>query len=265
MDFSDLFPSGDYRFHMGLRRRELPAYFESSPSPIHEQLLVERNKWLDHDPSTYAAVLDDGVPMIEETVRLARSWGTELPDTEDSCLELGRRWEPDFLLLDNQLRLQAGCVCFPTGWSLEEKVGKPIDWIHAVVPGLNEEIGSKVERFLQTLSPGHSWERANWGLSRSPELNLHPKRELPRLDATVTCDEVWLRVERQALVALPETGGILFGIRLEIGSLAELCENRDARIGLRNALETMPEPIAAYKNIASARNQLLRFLESPSI
>lgn len=264
MDFRDLFPTGDYRYHMGIRRRALPSFFDPSPSPLHEQLLKERQKWLEQAPSTYAVVLDDGMPLVEEATELAKSWGMEFPETDDPCLELGRRWEPDFLLLDNQLRLQAGCVCFPTGWSLEEKVGRPVDWIHTVVPGLNEEIGSKVDRFLKTLSPGHSWERANWGLSRSPELNLHPKRELPRLDETIACEEVWFRVERQALVALPETSGILFGIRIDICPLAELREQPGARTGLKSALETMPEAVAAYKNIATARQSLLRFLEQPT-
>ena len=38
---------------------------------------------------------------------------------------------------------------------------------------------------LARMKPGISWERINWGLSRSPELNQHPSRKLPRLIETV--------------------------------------------------------------------------------
>ena len=71
---------------------------------------------------------------------------------------------------------------------------------------------------------------------------------------------MWFRVERQALVALPETGGILFGIRLEVVPLARLRENQPARAGLLEALETMPDKIADYKNLTSALGQLIRLL-----
>ena len=41
---------------------------------------------------------------------------------------------------------------------------------------------------------------------------------------------VWFRVERQALVALPETGEILFGIRLEVIPLAEVRADERPRL-----------------------------------
>ena len=71
---------------------------------------------------------------------------------------------------------------------------------------------------------------------------------------------MWFRVERQALVALSETGGILFGIRLEVVPLAKLRENQVARDGLLEALKTMPDKIADYINLARARERLIELL-----
>ena len=110
------------------------------------------------------------------------------------------------------------------------------------------------------MTPDIASLRANWGLSRSPELNLHPKREVPRLDASVTIEEVWLRVEHQALIALPRTGGVLFGIRVVVHPLAEVKRDAEAARGLRRALQTMPEPMAVYKGIAAARDRLIEIL-----
>src|SRR5207247_2314497 len=148
---------------------------------------------------------------------------------------LGEFWEPDFLLLktsaDGEIRLLGGCVCFPSSWRLSEKIGRPVEFIHSVVPGLNAGLGTAIHTFLAKLKPGIAWQRFNWGLSRSPELNQHPERRLPPLDATVRLAEVWLRVEDQALVALPKSGGILFGIRIVNRSLAEVAANPAAREG----------------------------------
>ena len=134
--------------------------------------------------------------------------------------------------------------------------------IHAPVPGLNETLGRQIDGFLQRIKPDISWERANWGLCRSPELNLHPSRKLPRLDAHVTLDEVWFRLEEQSLVALPASGGILFGIRLVIRPMSEIKNVPDARQGMIRALQTMPEPMATYKGITPARGRLLELMES---
>ncbi len=102
--------------------------------------------------------------------------------------------------------------------------------------------------------------RHNWGLARDAELNHHPDRALPQLDAGVREPEIFLRVEYQSLVALPKSGGILFGIRVVNHLLAEVKADPVARARLRRALETMPEAMAVYKGIASARGVILKML-----
>jgi hypothetical protein len=174
-------------------------------------------------------------------------------------------WEADFLLMKPDdagvFRLYGGCLCFPSHWDLREKLGLPMADIHAPVPGLNETLGTQIDGFLRRIKPGVSWERANWGLSRTAELNLHPSRKLPRLDAGVALDEVWFRIEEQSLVALPESGGILFGIRLVIVPMRDIKADETARQGMIRALRTMPEPMARYKGIAPARERLIELME----
>jgi hypothetical protein len=139
-------------------------------------------------------------------------------------------------------------------------MGRPLELIHDVVPGLNEQLGARIGTFLRRMAPGMAWQRANWGLSRSAELNQHPARALPRLDATVTADEVWLRVEHQALVALPKTEGVLFGIRIAVHPLARVKMDPAAVAGLRRALQTMSAEMAGYKNLATARDAIIGML-----
>jgi len=242
-------------------------------------------------------MLPAGVPLLEETIALAKEWRTapELDGTEprkadeicrekaqeaqklgepesgntaeslESCVALGEAWEADFLLLkldgDGRIRLHGGCVCFPSSWRLTEKMGRPLEEIHDPVPTLNASLAPSIASFLSRLRPGPAWLRSNWGMARTPELNLHPDRQMPRLTLPLEAGEVWVRIENQALVLLPQSRGILFGIRLEILSLAKVKSQPAAARGLHRALRTMPESIAEYKGLAAARGELLRMLE----
>ena len=264
-----LFPDADYRLQMRFQRGGVADFF--NPWRELADVLEQRRHWLQHEPGTCCALLPDGAPLLEEWIERSRGWGfaPPLPQRHATPLEslraIGEALEPDVLLLQpdaaGEMKLVGGCVCFPSSWSLAEKMGRPLDFIHRVVPGLNEQLGKPIAQFLQRLTPDLAWQRANWGLSRSPELNHHPRRALPRLDATVTPAEVWLRVEHQALVALPTTGGVLFGIRVVVHPLPEVLRNPQAARGLHRALQTMPDALADYKGLAPARRALLQMLE----
>jgi hypothetical protein len=271
MEFTNLFSEIGFRFSTRFQRGTPADYFRDGSA--HEALVAERRRWLSEEPGACAALLPEGGPLLDETLELAREWrgarfeeeiGSDDFTPLDRCLGLGRMWEPDFLLLkpdeNGMPTLLGACVCFPSSWAVEEKMGKSIEFIHDVVPGLNEAIGDKIRNFLQRMRPGVAWLRANWGLSRSPELNQHPRRGLPRLDANATLDEIWLRVERQALVALPKAGGVLFGIRIETCALSELQRDSSAAAGLVRDLETMPVEMADYKNITAVRSRVVELL-----
>jgi hypothetical protein len=264
---SDLFPAGDFAFHMRFRRGEISAFYKNTAA--HADIIAERRKWLAHDAQKYAAALPEAEPLLSEAVEVAKSLGISAPAGAtplETMLDVGGAWEPDLLLLRSapgnaQPVLVAGCVCFPSSWALEEKIGRPLDAIHTPVPTLNEQFANPVQQFLARMKPGISWERINWGLSRSPELNQHPSRKLPRLDANVSAEDVWFRAEYQSLISLPKTGGVLFGIRLVIEPLTKLLNDREFIEGLGRAIQSMPENIAAYKGIAPARERLLELLK----
>jgi len=270
---AELFPDANYRFQMNLERGSVREFFQETST--HEEILHNRRYWIAEDPTRYAEMRDPAVPLLDETIAMLHQ--LEVLDSEhmrrlnalhsafDRCLELGRILEPDYLLLipdDSQFRLVGACVCFPSSWILQEKIDRPLDFIHEVVPDLNVQIGAQITRFLSSLKPGAAMLRANWGLSRSGEFNQHPLRKLPRLDAETPIGEIWLRIERQALVNLPQSNGVLFGIRIETFPVVELKANpKDAR-GLARALRTIPAEMARYKNIDAVRELVACELEA---
>lgn len=261
-----IFPDEDFKFHLRFERGEPAEFF--APAPDHAVLVAERQRWLRSEPGKYAALLPPGEPLLAEVLQLAQDWngfpplGSAAPWS--TLLALGEFWDADYLLLKAEtggdIRLYGGCLCFPSSWRLTDKIGKPIEFIHGPVPGLNKSIGPGIHKFLAGLKPGVASLRQNWGLARSAELNHHPDLNLPRLDADTHADEVWLRVEYQALVALPRSGGILFGIRVVNHSFAKVKSDAVARIRLRRALETMPEAMAGYKGLTAVRQRLIGWL-----
>jgi len=260
-DWSRLFLPGDFRWHLGLQAGDARSFF--APTEEQAALLTERAHWLGEAPEEYAALAPDGAPLLAEALALARSWGASV--AEDSVGGLGRAWEPDFVLLscgEGGLIVEGGAVCFPTAWALRDKVGRSLFETHGPVPQLNTQLAVRIDTALRKLAPGAAWERDNWGLARGAELNRHPRRQLPRLDAAVTPDEVWLRIEQQLLLKLPQTGGVLFGIRITTVPLRELPAVPAATDGLRRALESMPEDAAAYKGLTTARPTIIGWLKA---
>ena len=260
-DWSRLFASTDFQWRMGLRGGNVQSFF--APSAQNAEILAERNQLLDESPTDYATLLDEGIPLLEELRSLAVELGILEIGAGQAVETLGRTLEPDFVLLlpsVNGPMIVGGVVCFPSSWALPEKIGLSLDQTHGPVPELNPQLGERIRAALDRLAKGVAWERENWGLARDGNRNHHPRRPRKRLDETVKPNELWLRVERQVVYRLPRTGGLLFGIRLEITPWHELMESEEGIAGLRRGLETMPDEIASYKGLLSAKNRILGLL-----
>ena len=262
MSLAELFPDGDYRFHLTLRR-SVPAEFFTPRDPSGK-VLAERSRWLAESPTTYAALLPEGEASACEFAQMVSAWGLGLQAMGEGPVELvqrlGRTLEPDVLFLstdrDGQIRLRGGALCFPSGWALGEKLGHTMDFIHDAVPGLNAALGPAIHQFLSRLKPGTAFLRDNWGIAATDELNLHPSRGIPAPEPPVDLGRLWLRVEHQALLALPVSGAIVFGIRIALHRLEDVATGPHAA-GLRRALETMPAELVRYKRLDRIREHLL--------
>lgn len=272
---AELFPAADFRHRLRLDRGEPADFFapwQPAPSPGTPPLLAERRHWLLTDPAHHALLLPESAPLIRETARLAEAWGAPALAAETppaaAWITLGSSLEPDLVLLARRpgsprFVMVAGAVCFPSSWAPESKLGLALDAIHAVVPELNSQLGAALDTFLDRLRPGTAWFRTNWGLSLSAERNQHPARALPRLRRPLDPASVLVRLEHQALLALPATGGILFGIRIESAPLHDFRRDPALAAGLARALRSMPGEMARYKGLSEVRAELVDFLLAP--
>lgn len=259
-DWHRLLPDEDYRFHMGLRPGDGRKFFAATPRA--GDILRQRATLLDEAPRSCLLLPENEAAesTLREALALMSGWSGAAPA---SAVEAGKFLEPDWLTLspdaDDALRVSAGAVCFPSGWSLPEKAGLRVSEVHGVVPALNASHAGRIDTFLLRLMPDAAWERENWGLSADAELDHHPRNRLPVLNERASLETTWLRLEQQLFARLPG-GGVLFAIRVSSHRLDGLCDLPGVASRLARALSTMPVEIATYKGIAAARARLVDLL-----
>jgi hypothetical protein len=162
-------------------------------------------------------------------------------------------------------RLVAACLCFPSTWSLAEKFDRPMDAIHADVPGYAGAMAERVARIFDHLPAGEIVERFNWSIYPDSVLHHPEPRSGPRpwsrlASAEAVAAAAFVRIERQTLRRLPDSGDILFTIRVQVDPFAALAGHPDSRrlaAGLIAQLEGLDAAQLAYKNLAAERATLI--------
>lgn len=140
--------------------------------------------------------------------------------------------------------LTAGVVLFPSYWRILEKLGHRQEAIHGPVPHYADDLAVTVTRFFDRLRPGRIVSRRNWGFA------AHPLLFVPQIGVLDTSDryqppDLWLRSERQTLRALPDTGAILFTIKVQLAPAPALVHHPDLAARLADAIEGWsPEMLA---------------------
>jgi hypothetical protein len=252
-----LFSRDGFRFSIGITPLQPEDFFANHG---RAEILRERRRLLQEQPEEYARALERAADW--ETVRSSVHRWEPAASAEDSRT-LGASWEPDFVVLDQKEpnHVLGGCVCFPSGWSLSEKIGKSLFATHAPVPGMNELLAPKISQFLSRLDLKRCFQRTNWGLTGSRALDQHPRNRIPPIGPATDPAAVDLRIEWQALIGLPRDL-ILFGIRVFHVPLPRVRTITDLAKLLAENLTSMPPAVAAYKRLATGREHLIRYLRS---
>jgi hypothetical protein len=253
-----LFSRDGYRARMALKRLQPEEFFANLRTV---DVLQGRSALLEARPQDFLcepANREDADALIQ----FAGSWAKVRH--AHTFRELGAIWEPDFVLLRRRKSFEVvgGCVCFPTGWSLTKIQHHPLSIVHGPVPGLNLQLGSKVERFLADLKLEECYQRSNWGLTSSSQMNQHPRDNIVEIASDCDPAETFLRVEWQAIMAV-DNFRIIFGIRIYHFTLESIRRERGAAQLLTENLQTMPEDMLRYKRLTRCRNRIVDLLSKP--
>ena len=212
---------------------------ESVPAQVEFRALLLRHLTTDHGADYRREGRDLVLP------ELGLRWSLE---SDEPLWHAGLWIQDDICLLQDSpegYRLTAAGLCAASFWRLEEKLGKPLQGIHAPVPGFARKLAPQVDRFFAHIKSEYPVWRANWSVVASADLNQRSDYPTDVRAAT----PLYLRVERQALRRLPETGAVVFSIRVYVHPLRQLRGQEAVWRGLSRAIQALSPAQRRYKGV----------------
>jgi len=248
-----------FRMQPGLQRLA-PGARQLTPLAAGSPLWQEKKQVLDAHASRLSVPGFDAQPALRAIAAQAQREGLAALDPPELA------FEEDFAVLE-----AAGgtlpwlCVCVPSHWAPEDKLGLPFAGVHAPVAD-NRMLLAAGSRLVQLVTSGERLERFVWTVTPSGRFDQHPHRR-PRTpwpqdtDPAGFARHCFLRMERQTFFPVDDVPGqAVFTIRVMLQPLVDaVAAPADAR-RLHDALASMSEAVLAYKNLAPARERLLAWL-----
>jgi hypothetical protein len=190
----------------------------------------------------------------------------------DSQTPLALRVAEDLAVLQADGTVPWLCVCTPSHWAPEDKLGQSLAHIHAPVAD-NGALLAAASGIAHLVTGGASWERWVWTIAPSDRFDQHPHRHArapwPAADDPSTFAQgCWLRSERQTFfpVYRPDASPAqqsVFTIRVGLQPLTEAVNSAASAQRLGDALASMSDAVLAYKGLDAARAPLLQWLRQP--
>ena len=241
------------------QRRDL---IESSPEVVYQQLPGHHNAL-----SSFINQIAINLSTFHSEYKYSSHSLTHQPTNltvdlsgENALLELAKVLVEDICLLhkaDDQWRLVAGVVIFPSRWDLREKIGKTIDEIHRPVPSYGEQLEPLLSDSFDRLTSDRPVWRRNWSLHTTPQLHeprFTGERAIP--------ENYWWRTERQTLTKSPDGKYLLFTIRNRAEPLKWIKNDADAAQAFAKTLTSLSDSMLDYKRIREDKEALINYLNN---
>ena len=167
-----------------------------------------------------------------------------------------RRTPDDLCLMDKRAgewRLSALSLSAGSFFTAKDAIGKSLRELHRPVNGFEDRFLARVERIFEGLRPDLVLERRNWTLLNSAALHTPDpapiRARTGEIDAAEAGRALNLRVERQTLRRLPQTGAAIFTIRVWLAPLERLADEPARLAAFARAWAEAPADFRAYKRL----------------
>lgn len=285
-------------FQIGLQPMDMATWLDTGPD--HASFMAEKRARLSGRPAVYyrtvpasraaqAELRDAVVAQLlahhPESFRMAEG---ELLDLSDGCrhaldhdalepLEVtGNIVEEDFILFekrDGADIITAASNAYTSSGRIVSCVGRDMRYAHDPVPGLNAQLGPRIDRVLAHVKADGPVVRFNWFVTAIasrlyPEgahhANATASEEVARaltMDYACAGDRLWVRTERQTFVRLPQTGALAFGIHTYSDPLSTLADDTESLAAMHRLIGEYSEDRLGYSGLLAIRAPLLRWIE----
>lgn len=289
------------QFQLGLRPFTPDRWI--SIEPAYKANMREKRELLAAYPDRYYRALPTSLPaqrelrgrivahLLEDHARHFVRSGPVITCVDSNCqfnlddesveplLQLSQFIEEDFMLieeLDGGALITAASNAYSSSGRLVASVGRAIDWAHIPVPGLTEMLGRRIDRIVGSVHAETPGERFNWQLT--PMASIFFPRDNPhaanaaamqtilgalRADPRRAGELLWIRVERQTLSRLPDSGAVAFSLHTysdPLSSIAADAESLRAMLALLRAysperlkyseMDIIVEPVIAWLELS---------------
>ena len=238
-------------FTVGLKPLPLSAWltpdWEAAALPEKAVLLTHRQG------KVYGAAPGSAPGEAEAAALVAQaaegSSGTTLADA-------ARLVSDDLVLMeqrDGAWTATAAALCSPTYFSVADALGSSLALLHGPVPA-GEGFADRIGRVFSMIRPEEPLERFNWTVQPTAQRFTPSSAPLKSLAEAIpdhaALDVMHLRVERQTIRRLPQTGGVLFTIRVSLDPLRAVFAAAGGREAFAAAWATAPDNLRRYKGWA---------------
>lgn len=228
-------PGGD--FAIALKPIAAAEWFEGGEAAA--ETVARKTGLLRSAPALVWAQTPGSEAAQAEALALVEGWaGRPAPGEAPALWRAGLLVADDMCLMERVegvWTLTALSLCAGSLFTAADVIGRPLEALHAPVPGFAERLLTRVTRIFDRLDADSVLMRRNWTVMASGDLHLPhaaPVRARVReMRPEQAGAELFLRVERQTLRRLPRSGGLLFSIRVWLDPVGSLTGESLAAFG----------------------------------
>lgn len=178
----------------------------------------------------------------------------------DAFLDIATIIAEDLVILareDNEWKIVAGAVLFPSRWKLSEKIGKGMDAVHTPVPGFAEALAPYMTATFDKITADRPVWRKNWSLHSTADLHQPTSIHL----ATAP-ENYWWRTERQTLTRATCGDFLYFTIRNRAEPLSWVKREPESAALFAETLVTFSPETIAYKGLQADHRSIIDYLRN---
>lgn len=190
---------------------------------------------------------------------------------------LGGMLEEDFVLFEKEEGrdiVTAVSNAYTSSGRIVSCVGRNMRFAHEPVPGLNETLGDRIDRVIGNVQPGKPVVRFNWFVTGVADRLFPPPASegfRGRAEGVIAAlaedfgragEILWLRVERQTFLRLPETGALAFGIHTYSDPLSMIENDGESLAALHRLLGEYSVERLRYSGMLELRDAVRRWAEA---
>jgi hypothetical protein len=183
--------------------------------------------------ATVLAHLDDAPGYLRAPGAVTRPDGVRVELDGPPLRVAGGLAQEDFCLLEKpegaaEHVLTGAILCFPSNWTLAQKLGRTLGRIHMPIESYDETVARRVQRMFDLIRPEAPVMRANLIVYSEGDL-FNPRAEFERHRPAPGTGR-FVRVERQTILRLPATRAMVFSIHTYMVALSALTEEQRTRL-----------------------------------